>query len=98
MLYRKEEKVMLLKNWRRSGKTAWAYAKEIGICPQTFARWKKAKLVSKRELVEIPKSVIMASNREPEILIEKGELKIHLPFEPVWQELRAVMETLGQSL
>ncbi|MCL2130761.1 MAG: hypothetical protein FWH35_10475 [Treponema sp.] len=48
MLYRKEEKAMLLKNWKRSGKTAWAYAKENGICPQTFARWKKARKATQK--------------------------------------------------
>jgi len=30
MQYSKEEKAMWLEDWRQSGKTAWAYAKENG--------------------------------------------------------------------
>jgi hypothetical protein len=37
-----EEKEMRLEDWRQSGKSAWAYAKENGFVPQTFVKWVKA--------------------------------------------------------
>ena len=42
MHYSKEEKTMWLKDWRQSGKSAWAYAKENNLNPQTFVNWTKA--------------------------------------------------------
>jgi len=41
MKYSKEEKAMWLENWRQSGKSAWVYAKENGLAPQTFTNWTK---------------------------------------------------------
>jgi len=98
MHYSEEEKAMWLDDWRQSGKGAWAYAQGSGICPQTFVRWTKAGSKAKNELVEIPKSIMTVARQEPEILIEKGVVKIHIPLEPVRRELRAVIEVLGQSL
>ena len=98
MHYSEEEKEMWLDDWRQSGKGAWAYAQGSGISPQTFIRWTKAGSKAKNKLVEIQKSIMAATRQEPEILIEKGDVKIHIPFEPVRQELRAVIEVLGQSL
>jgi transposase-like protein len=34
--YSKEEKAKRLEDWKQSGKSQWAYAKENGISPQTF--------------------------------------------------------------
>jgi transposase-like protein len=98
MRFNKEEKAMWLEDWQQSGKSAWAYAHENGICPQTFARWTKTGTEVKHELVEIPKAVIAATKQEPEILIEKGDVKIHIPLESVRGELHAVIKVLGQSL
>ena len=41
MRFSEEEKSMWLSDWRQSGKSAWAYAKENGLVPQTFVRWTK---------------------------------------------------------
>jgi len=98
MHYSKEEKTKWLDNWRQSGKSAWAYAKENGLSPQTFLKWTKTGLGKKSELVEIPKSIMAVSRLEPEIVIEKGDVKIHIPFEPVRCEVRDVMELLRQTL
>ncbi|MDR2631306.1 MAG: hypothetical protein LBC60_10325, partial [Spirochaetaceae bacterium] len=77
--YRFEEKTKLLEDWRGSGKKAWIYAKEKGINPQTFSKW------TKREagpgFVEVKQT--MGTGIKPcgnEILIEKGDLRIHLPL------------------
>jgi hypothetical protein len=42
MKFSEEEKAMWLEDWRRSEKSAWAYAMENGLVPQTFVKWAKA--------------------------------------------------------
>ena len=79
MHFSKEEKAMWLEDWRRGGKKPWTYAKENGLIPQTFVGWTKRKTGNKSGFVEIPAKVSSA-DRGQEILIEKGEVKIHIPF------------------
>jgi len=99
MHYSEEEKTMWLDDWRQSGKKAWTYAKANGICPQTFIRWTKVMPEARSELIEIPRSIMAATKQqEPELLIEKGDVKIHIPLEWVRGELGTVIETLVQSL
>ena len=98
MKFSKEEKAMWLVDWKQGGKSAWAYANENGLCPQTFIRWTKDSMEEKRELVDITKSVITGIRPEPEILIERGDIKIHIPLEPIKQELHTVIKMLGQSI
>jgi len=38
------------------------------------------------------------TQREPEILIEKGEVKIHIPLVSGSRELRAVIKWLGHAI
>jgi len=99
-----EEKAMWLEDWRQSGKSAWAYAKANGLCPQTFARWTKTGEEAKPCFVEVPipacadKPAPQGAQREPEVLIEKGEVKIHIPLISGGRELRAVIEWLGRAV
>ena len=97
MQYSKEEKAMWLEDWRKSGKGAWAYAKANSLNPQTFAKWTKAE--SKMNFVEIPARIAPSQQHDaPEILIEKGDVKIHIPLRLGSGELRAVMEGLRAAL
>jgi len=95
-----EEKAMWLEDWRQSGKSAWAYAKANGLSPQTFSRWTKTGTEEKPCFVEVPapacadRAAMPGVQREPEVLIEKGEVKIHIPLIS-GRELRAVIEWLG---
>jgi transposase-like protein len=104
MQYSKEEKAMWLDDWRQSGKSAWGYAKENGLNPQTFSKWTKTENENKQSFVEITSSSINMQvvkpvmNNMPEILIEKGDVKIHIPLLIGHMELRAVMEGLGAAL
>ena len=41
MRFNNEEKSKWLSEWKLSGKSAWAYAKEKGFKGQTFAKWAK---------------------------------------------------------
>ena len=97
-----EEKAMWLEDWRQSGKSAWAYAKENRLNPQTFVKWAKAATATKPRFVEIPMPVIApamnAQEHVPEILIEKGDVKIHIPMTVGNSGLRAVIESLRAAL
>jgi len=96
-----EEKTMWLEDWRQSGKSAWAYAKANGLTPQTFARWTKTGAEAAPSFVEVPAPAggeRPDARREPEVLIEKGEVKIHIPLISGGRELRAVIEWLGRAV
>ena len=98
MKFSEEEKAMWLDDWRQSGKSPWAYAKANGLIPQTFVKWTKTRTETKPCFVEVPAPVMSRTHREPEILIEKGEVKIHIPLISGSRELRAVIELLGRAI
>ena len=86
MRYSNEEKRMRLKDWRQSGKATWAYAKESGINPQTFYGWVKREKKAASGFVEIPKQLKpKPEGLQKKILIEKGDIRIHIPLS-VWLE------------
>jgi len=97
MHYSKEQKAKWLKDWKRSGKKAWTYAKENDLVPQTFMKWAKEIVVKKKGFVEIhPRAINTLSASE--ILIEKGEIKIYVPLSIGSIGLHMVMEGLGVVL
>jgi len=98
MQYSEEEKTLWLEDWRQSGKSAWAYAKENGLNPQTFGKWTKAKEESAHSFVELSPQALAVPQYNQEILIEKGDVKIHIPVFLSSVELRAIMEGLGRVL
>jgi hypothetical protein len=93
-----EEKTMWLEDWRQSGKSAWVYAKANGLNPQTFVKWTKPATEAEPCFIEVPVPVKPSTQCEPEILIEKGDVKIHIPLISGNRELRAVMEWLGCTI
>ena len=93
----KEEKELWVEDWQQRGKSAWSYAKANGLNPQTFMNWTKAKKEAEPCFVEVPRQMPM-QQQPPEILIEKGDVKIHIPLHLGRSELRAVMEGLGGAL
>ena len=80
MQFSKEEKAMWLEDWRQSGKDAWAYAKENGLIPQTFCNWAKREEKKAMGFQEIPAPKKTKPEAVQEILVEKGEVKIHIPL------------------
>jgi len=98
MSYTTEEKEMWLEDWKQSGKGPWTYAKENGLIPQTFVGWTKKGIKPKQSFIEIPKQILQSTRHEQEILIEKGDMRIHIPLEPVLKELHTVISRLGQVL
>ena len=97
-----EEKAMWIEDWKQSGKSVWIYAKENGLCQQTLVNWIKSKRETKTEikqsLVEVPKQLFQTTHNDPEILIEKGNMRIHIPLEPVLNELHVVIAKIGQEV
>jgi len=97
--YSTEEKAMWVEDWQQSGKNAWTYAKENGLIPQTFKNWiKPREKETKQSLVEVPIEVLQPPRLMQEMLIEKGDMRIHIPLEPVLNELHKVIAKLGQAL
>jgi hypothetical protein len=94
--YRQEEKAKWVEGWKGSGITALTYAKENGINPQTFNQWTK-KEEGKRRFVEITGQLKEETPNRAEILIEKGNIKIHVPLAAGMDGLRAVIQTLGNE-
>jgi len=95
MKFSTEEKTQLLDEWGKSGKSAWAYAKEKGFCPQTFNRWVRPKKGSSRRFVELPAKKVSSIMESKVIIIEKGETKIHVPLHLGHEELHTLFRAIG---
>jgi len=98
MQYSKEEKAMWVEDWQQSGKTAWAYAKENGLIPQTFTSWTKSRSKTKQPLVEVSAQILQSTRHIQEMLIEKGEVKIHIPLTVDGNELQTIIFKLAAAL
>jgi len=79
MKYSKEEKIKWLEDWQQSGKGAWAYARANGLKPQTFINWTKPKTKKKSFFVELPIRTSLPEEQRS-IVIERGDIKIHMPL------------------
>jgi len=95
MHFSKEEKARILERWRQSGKSISAYVKENGLIRWTFTKWLKAEREEKPCFVEVPAQVLQPPLQMAEIVIEKGDIKIHVPLGIGREGLRSVMEGLG---
>jgi transposase-like protein len=98
MNYSKEERAALVEGWKHSGKSISAYVKERGLVRWTFTKWLKAERSLQSGLVEVPAAVVKATLHVPEILVEKGDVRIHIPLGIWCGELRSVMEGLWAAL
>jgi transposase-like protein len=96
--YSEEEKSRWLEEWKHSGISAWSFAKEKGLHRQTFAKWVKNEKETKSSFVEIAADKKQYIQTAHEILIEKGDIKIHLPLSASKIELSTVIETLRAAL
>jgi len=97
MHYSTEEKAMWLEDWKQSGKKAWVYAKENGLIPQTFVGWTKKGIKQKSCFIEIPKRTIQSKLNTTCILIEKGDMKIHIPLGIESVEWHTILAGLGAT-
>ena len=95
MKFSESEKAQLISEWENSGKSAWAYAKEKGLCPQTFARWVKPGKKNRSRFIEIPKKTLTSIMATQTIIIEKGESRIHVPIQLGYDEFYTLFRALG---
>jgi len=95
MIYSKEEKAKWITKWQKSGKKTWTYAKENGLTPQTLMYWIKSEEKQKRGFVEIHQPL---HYQVQEILVEKGDVKIHIPLGLNSCELQTIMKGFGVAL
>jgi len=98
MRYSREERTMFLEDWKQSDKSAWSYAKENKLGWKTFKSWTEEEKEIKPSFVEVPTQIIPPPLQKPEILIEKGDVKIHIPLAISSIELRSLIEVVGNSL
>jgi len=96
--YSTEERNKRVEEWRQSGKSAWAYAKENGVNLKTLKNWIKAEKEDKQDFVEIQSKPTCTQDLIPVILIEKGNIRIYVPLAIGHVELRAVIEGLGTAV
>jgi transposase-like protein len=94
MKFSEEEKSMWISDWQESGKSAWSYAKANGLNPQTFKKWTKPKTESQVGFVEVPATITQVQQSTDEILIERGDVKIHIPVSIGSMELRTIFSAL----
>jgi hypothetical protein len=92
--YSEEEKMMWVEDWKGSGQRLSVYAKANGLNTQTLRNW-AAEPVPAGDFVEILPAVQEKLGYMPEILIEKGDIKIHIPIAINRNDLRTVVESLG---
>ena len=95
----KEERAKRLEDWRRSGKSISAYVRENGLVRWTFTKWLKAERDAKPCFVEVSaqEKVSAVHVQAAEILIETGDIKIHIPLAVGSGVLRTVIESLGAA-
>jgi len=98
MRFSKEEKEKLLEEWKLSGKSAWSFAREKTLCQQTFAKWVRTEKERKNGFVQIAAQKMSASRNSAEILIEKGDMKIHVPLNISSNEITTLLKGLQTSI
>ena len=96
MRYKKEEKEKWVADWKVSGKSRWSFAKEQGLCPQTFCKWIKKKEKA-AGFVELRPKVYPISLNIQEFVLERGETKMRVPSNLSQEEMNTAV-TLWRSL
>ena len=94
--YTKAERQEHVERWKKGALSKAAYAKSVGINETTFYTWAKGAASEGQGFVEI--SAQIKQEQAHRILIEKGDVKIHVPLS-VWAESFAViMEGLKAAI
>ena len=87
--YSTEEKEKFIEGWKTSGKSKWIFAKEQGLVPQTFCKW----ITRKNEttnFVELRTKLKICEPTNKEIVLERGEVRIRVPFGISREEIESV--------
>ena len=95
--YSEEEKEMWAEDWKGSGMSLGAYAKANGLNPQSLRNWTKEH-TEPAGFIELVPAEDRSASTAAEILIEKGDIKIHIPIGINRNDLRTVIQSLGCAL
>lgn len=98
--YSQADKAWLVEEWEKSGKSKYAFAKELGLSCQTFSAWT-------REPEEAQDFVEAGGNLEAAeaggdvrtgcaLVVEHGPFRVHLPAGVTAQDLVVVVQALRQ--
>ena len=98
MKYSKEEKAKWLKEWQQSGKGAWAFARANGLKPQTFINWTKPSGKKKSFFFEVPIKAQRLNEEQKTIIIERGDIKVHVPLGFGNDELRSILTVMKDAV
>jgi transposase-like protein len=92
--YTESERQEHVENWQKGGMSKTSYSKSAGIHPTTFCTWVKKHGGKGNGFIEI-KSV-QSLNTFKEMVIEKGNVRIQIPFGASVQELENILNAVGK--
>jgi transposase-like protein len=96
--YSESDKAWLAQEWETSGKSRRAFARELGLCYQTFRKW-TSEPAAGQNFVEVGKK-LEEEAAEPgqrtgcALVVEHGALRVHLPAGITPQDLAVVVQAL----
>ncbi|MDR3122871.1 MAG: hypothetical protein LBU16_03720 [Treponema sp.] len=94
--YNEADKAWLVQEWEQSGKTKWAFAKELGLPYQTFSRWTRPPEEAPG-FVEVSGKLEAAeqSGRTGCVLaVEQGPIRVHIPAGATAKDLAVAIQAL----
>jgi hypothetical protein len=92
------DKAWLVGEWEKSGKSKYAFAKELGLSYQTFSRWTREP-EGVQDFVEVGRDLERAeAGQDPRtccaLVVEHGSLRVHLPTGVRPHDLAVVVQAL----
>ncbi|MDR3146960.1 MAG: transposase [Treponema sp.] len=96
--YNEEDKAWLVQEWEKSGKSKWAFARELGLCYQTFSTWTR-KPEGGQDFVEVSGKLEGEAAEQGKrtgcaLVVEYGSCRIHLPVGVTAKDLAMVVQAL----
>jgi transposase-like protein len=95
--YSEEDKAWLLQEWTASGKSKWVFARELGLSYQTFSKWTKGG-EKEQNFVEVgmklEKEGAESGRTGSALVVEQGNIRVHLPAGITPQDLAVVVQAL----
>jgi transposase-like protein len=96
--YSEADKAWLVQEWETSGKSKWAFARELGLHYQTFRKWTREP-EGEQNFVEVG-GKLEEERAEPKertgcaLVVEHGAFRVHLPAGSTPQDLAVVVQAL----
>jgi transposase-like protein len=96
--YNDKDKAWLVQEWKQSGKSKWAFAKELGLPYQTFSRWTRSPECG-QGFVEVSgkleeEAVEPGERTGCALVVEYGSFRVHLPAGVTQKDLAVVVQAL----